>query len=189
MLWIVWNPPFLLITSQLQLSATGPWLNASESDGWMPVFSSTPKKTAQVFGRSDAVQWFCKKKKNNLIAHFLNVFFVGWTPQNSRCFNWSLSFWFISLLCRWWLVSHVRGFLQHDLMTILPVYWNQLRDDTLGIPASPCSETSCSNLGCPPKIHMSLKKRDHFERKSIVQPLVFRGDASFLEICVGIRCP
>lgn len=66
MLWIVWNPPFLLITSQLQLSATGPWLNASESDGWMPVFSSTPKKTAQVFGRSDAVQWFCKKKKKQL---------------------------------------------------------------------------------------------------------------------------
>lgn len=155
MLWIVWNPPFLLITSQLQLSATSPWLNASESDGWMPVFSSTPKKTASVWKK-----WCCSMilppKKNNLTAHFLNVFFLLVEhlkiPGGSI---WSLSFWFISLLCRWWLVSHVRGFVQQDLMTILPVYWNQLRDDTLGIPASPCSETGCSNLGCPPKIHMS----------------------------------
>lgn len=126
---------------------------------------------------------FAPKKKQLNCSLSQCVFFVGWTPQNSRWFN-LVSFILIHIFALPLVVGEsCQGFraagFDDDSSSLLksvarwyfryscfPMFGNRLQQ-----------------FGMPTENSHVLKKRDHFKRNSIFQPLVFRGDASFQGRC------
>ena len=153
-------------------------------------YSPRLRKKRPVFGRSDAVQWFCPKKKQLNCSLSQCVFFVGWTPQNSRWFN-LVSFILIHIFALPLVVGEsCQGFraagFDDDSSSLLksvarwyfryscfPMFGNRLQQ-----------------FGMPTENSHVLKKKETISKEIQSSNHWFSGEMLvFWGICVGIRCP